>query len=98
MAFLALAFSPNFIGFLDGGGHDSGFIGKDAGLEIAAMRRFHPHIRTREVCAAHVADGMVNDDDLEVHPRAHHLFQHLGQSRVAVEAGTEVRPPVPWRG
>ena len=91
LTFLAFASAPHFVELLNGGGHNGGFVGEDARLEVAAVGRLHPHACAREVRAAHVADGLVDDDDLEMHPRAHYPFQHLGQSRVAVEVGTKVR-------
>ena len=75
LALGALAAAPHFVELLYGGGHDGGFIGEDARLEVAAAGRFHAHARAREVRAAHVADGLVNDDDFEMHSRAHHPFQ-----------------------
>ena len=38
-----------------------------------------------------IADRLIYDDDFEMYPRTHHPFQHLGQSRVTVEVGTEVK-------
>ena len=92
LAFLALAAAPHFVELLAGGGHEGGVVGEDAGLEVAAAGRLHAHARAGEVGAAHVADGLVDDDDLEMDARAKGTFQQLGETRVAVEVGAEVRP------
>ena len=75
LALLALAAAPHLVELLDGGGHEGGFIGEDARFEVAAAGRLHPHSRAREVRAAHVTDRLVDDYDLEMHPRTHHPFQ-----------------------
>ena len=65
LAFFAFASAPHFVEFFNGSGHEGGFVGEDSRLEVAAVRRFHPHSCTREVCAAHVAGRLVDDDDLK---------------------------------
>ena len=92
LALLALAAAPHLVELLDGGGHEGGLVGENAGLEVAATGRLHAHARAREVGTAHVADFLVNDDNLEVYPRTEGAFQQLGEARVAVEVGAEVRP------
>ena len=92
LAFLALAAAPHLVELLASGGHEGGVIGEDAGLEVAAAGRLHAHARAGEVGAAHVADHLVDDDDFEVYARAEGAFQQLGEARVAVEVGAEVRP------
>ena len=92
LAFLALAAAPHLVELLAGSGHEGGVVGEDAGLEVAAAGRLHAHARAGEVGAAHVADGLVYDDDFEVYAWAQGAFQQLGEARVAVEVGAEVRP------
>ena len=92
LALLALAAAPHLVELLDGGGHEGGVIGEDARLEVAAERRLHAHARAGEVGTAHVADRLVDDDDFEMDARAKGTFQQLGEARVAVEVGAEVRP------
>ncbi len=91
LAFLALAATPHLVKLLAGSGHEGGVIGEDAGLEVAAAGRLHAHARAGEVGTAHVADHLVDDDDFEVYTRAEGAFQQLGEARVAVEVGAEVR-------
>ena len=91
LAFLALAAAPYLVKLLAGGGHEGGVVGEDAGFEIAAAGRLHAHARAGEVGAAHVANHLVDDDDFEVYARAEGAFQQLGEARVAVEVGAEVR-------
>ena len=67
---LTLESCPHGIELVDSCFHEGGIIRQDACLEVACTCALHADAGTGEVCRADVGGLQVEDDDLEMNPRA----------------------------
>ena len=81
---------PDAVEMVGGGIDQLGFVGEDAGLEVAVVVAFHAYAGTREVGGADVGGGAVENHNLEMHPWAEPPLQPAPQARILVEILAEV--------
>ena len=79
-AFGAVGSLPDAVEVVGGGIDQLGFIGEDAGLEVAVVVAFHTYAGTREVGGADVGGSAVENHNLEMHPWAESPFQPAPQA------------------
>ena len=70
---------------------DVGRFGEEACLEVAASAALGAHARAGEIGTAAVGDASIDNDALDVYPRAQHALQSGDQIRIQVEIATEGR-------
>lgn len=90
LAFGAMGSLPDGVEVVGGGIDQLGFVGEDAGLEVAVVVAFHAYAGTREVGGADVGGGAVENHYLEMHSWAEPPFQPAPQARVFVEILAEI--------
>lgn len=88
-ALRAVQAHPHLVELLHGLAHQFGLVGEEARLEVTGVGPFHPDARAREVRAAEIDRTAVEQQHLEVDPRAKHPLQPTCQRRVFVEVLAE---------
>ena len=87
--FAAMAL-PDGVEVVGGGIDQLGFVGEDAGLEVAVVVAFHAYAGACEVGGADIGGSAVEYHYLEMHPWAESPFQPAPQARILVEILAEV--------
>ena len=87
---LALEAGPDGVELVHRGIDQGGVVGEDTGLEVAIAGAFHAETGAGEVRGADVSDFQVEDDDLEMDPRAKDSLQAGEEDGIMVKIFAEV--------
>jgi len=81
---------PDFIELLHDRFHQCGVAGDDPRLKIPGVCMFHAKPGACEICGTRVSQFPVNDDVLEMYPRAELSFHALNKQGILIKAVPEV--------
>lgn len=81
---------PDGIELRDGCGHQLRIVRPDARLEVALAVALHADPRAGQIRGADIGRLHIDDQQLEMHPRAQHAFQACRENGVAIEISPEI--------
>ena len=90
LATLAGAALPDVVEVVGGGVNELGFVGQDAGFEIAVAFAFHAYACSSKVGGADIDLRAVEDHQFEMYSRTQPSLQPRPQAGILVEIFTEV--------